>query len=377
MIALPWTNESAPAAVLEINRQCNIACRGCYRKLDGSFEPLERVLAELRDIRRVRKVQTISIAGGETSLHPQLEDIVAAVHRQRLRVVLFTNGLLADDAFLRRMKAAGLDVVLFHVDEGQSRPDLPARPSLEQLNALRADLAARAAAHGLDAGLSVTIYPEHADRVPALVEFIIRSPHIDFLFATHFYEPRLLLAEARAGGRPGCPPARATSNAGVRADLARVLGLEPFAYQPTSWRPAGGEPAMSWLTYLVPVVRANGSQRWLRLRSGWADTALLRLSRLLAGRYLFYCPPRGGAVLAQALANAVGRGAAREVLGLLAAWRRGARLVSKRLLFDNGPVATDQGTIACGRYCPVASPRDGKVCRVCMGDMEDVPWHRA
>jgi pyruvate-formate lyase-activating enzyme len=375
MFPLPWTSQTAPAAVLEINRQCNIACKGCYRKLDGTFSPLDTVLSDLRDARRCRKVQTVAIAGGETSLHPQLEDIVRAIHQQGMKVSLFTNGLIVDDAFLDRLKQAGLDLILFHIDEGQRRPDLSRDASADEINALRARYAERAAEHGLDAGLAVTIYRESAGRVSGLIDFILNSKHIHYLFATNYYDPRELMELTK-------DPSRHESygridNREIRAMLARDLGMEPFAYRPCPWQSGDGEILMSWMTYFVPVIRDGKTPRRLLLKSGRADRTLLRLSRLLSGRYIFYCRTSPFIIGAQIVANMLGTGSFREPVSFLRGLREeGARLVCKRLIFDNGPTVTSDGKIACCDFCPVASPREGKLHRVCMGDIADVPWYQ-
>ena len=44
MFKIPWTEQTIPHVMLEINHECNITCATCYKKFDGS----RRTLPELR-----------------------------------------------------------------------------------------------------------------------------------------------------------------------------------------------------------------------------------------------------------------------------------------------------------------------------------------
>ncbi|MHC4327304.1 MAG: radical SAM protein [Planctomycetota bacterium] len=97
---MPWTSSSCPHFLLEINQKCNISCRGCYKNMDGSSKPLDQIISELDIAMSKRRVQTVSIAGGEPTLHPQLCEIVGNLHRRNLKAVLITNGLLLGKSLL-------------------------------------------------------------------------------------------------------------------------------------------------------------------------------------------------------------------------------------------------------------------------------------
>jgi len=82
MFALPWTRETVPHAVIELTRDCNLACRACYRQKSPGFRSVESVLGDVAVIERHQRVHTISLAGGEPTLHPELIEIVSAVKRR-------------------------------------------------------------------------------------------------------------------------------------------------------------------------------------------------------------------------------------------------------------------------------------------------------
>jgi len=334
MIRLPWTMASGPHLLLEVTGRCNLACRACYKPRSELLRSLPEIEADLDTALRLRRVQTVSLSGGEPTLHPQLPAIVALVHRRGLRCSLLTNGLALTDGLLSELKQTGLDVVMLHVDEGQPRPDRTA-----DVNALRRQLACRVAGHGLDVGLSVTLYRESLPALPSLVRLVFTTPEISFVFITHSVDVGTVLR-----GLPAEP--ERTTNDEVVERLRVEFGLVPFA---------GVGPGNAWISYFVPV--ADGEP--VRLRAGWLDAWLLRLPRLLTGCHLFYLPPRPGMVRAQVLANLFAHGQFRR-----AAQLRSARFTAKRLIFDNGLDAACN----CAEFCPNPTVRGDRLVPVCVAD---------
>ena len=379
MIKLPWTSRTAPHFVLEINRRCNISCEGCYKHLDGSDRSLEDIAGDLRDARMQREIHTVSIAGAEPTLHPQLCEITHHVHEQGLKSALISNGLALDDDYLEALKRAGLDIIMFHIDEGQRRPDMSPEPSWRDISDLRTEMTVRAASHGLDTGLSVTIHPAYLDRVPLLIQFIVDSPQISFLFATSYFSLDGLLQAAcnHAGDDGSGLPAHhaipsqdeRTTNRQIAALLREKMGFEPFAYLPASWCDDHDAPAMSWMSYFVPVIHGPNENLHLKMRASLADAFLFRISRLLSGKYMFYFKANPVAVGMQLVLNALATGRVAPCVQFLNRLRgEDARLSCKRLVFDNGPVVTADGQIACGVTCPNATVRHGHLRPVCMAD---------
>jgi hypothetical protein len=353
LIDLPWTAETGPHLVLEVTQACNITCRGCYKLRTGDAKPLEQILREVDFARSRRPVQTVSIAGGEAALHPRLCDIVRSLRERKVKTVVMSNGLALDDPYLARLKEAGLDLVMLHVDEGQRRPDLGADPTPGEVNDLRARLTLRAARHGLDTGLCATFYRDTLATLAGLVKLIVSSEHIHFLFASHYVDTHAVMRDGTTED-----PER-TTNAEVMEVLRETFGLEPFAS-------IGGQ---GWLSYFVPVVYGERQPRLLRLRAGAADAMLMKLPRLLSGRHMFYCPPRSFPVGIQVAVNQLWRGDLRGCLDWLGGVLRGGRrLDAKRMVFDNGPVPGPNGRIECLSHCPNCTVKDGELVPVCVSD---------
>jgi pyruvate-formate lyase-activating enzyme len=344
--------------VLEITRACNIRCRGCYKLRREQTKPLDEVYLDVDVVLEKLPVQTVSIAGAEPTLHPQLCEIVRHLKSRDVATALITNGLVLDDAYLSRLKCAGLDVVMFHVDEGQRRPDLPRDPTVDEVNRLRVCMTQRAARHGLDTGLSVTLYPDTLARLPDLVRLIVEAEHIHFLFATSYADVHGMMRHPPRADRRD-----RTGNVEVMKMLRDSLGLEPFAS-------LGGS---HWLSYFVPVLYRRGAPRVFRLRAGPADSLLLRLPRMLAGRHIFYCRSRPLTVGVQMAVNQLSRGEVRScVEWLRGIWRGHARLDAKRMVFDNGPVMEPDGAVACFDICPNRTVNNGTLVPVCASDYHGV-----
>lgn len=365
MFALPWTRDTVPHAVIEITRDCNLACRACYRAKEPGMRTVAEILQDVAIIEKHQRVQTISLAGGEPTLHPELPEIVRRVKARGHRVSLVTNAVLLDDAMLTTLSAAGLDIVMIHVDEGQTRPDLPEAADIAALNALREQLAARVCAHGITAGLCTTLYPESLANLPALIDVFLRNPNINFLFATHAVAiPKLVAQSADGAAATDDASCCGTSNRGVMETLRRAFGLEPYAYIASTAPMSDGE--LPCITYSVPVAH-RAQPRFLRMRSGRVDRALVRVSRLIAGRYLYFTPNRALANAVQILVNGLGsRRPLRALVFLLGAI--GAPLSMKRLVFENAPRITAEGTVNCCDFCPNSTVRDGVVVPVCLAD---------
>jgi hypothetical protein len=232
---------------------------------------------------------------------------------------------------LASLKQAGLDLVMIHVDEGQQRGDLGVDPTPDEVNDLRVRLTLRAARHGLDTGLCVTLYRDNLASLSGLVRLIVASEHIHFLFATNFADIHGMMRNPDVA----CE-SRRTTNPDVIDLLRASFGLEPFAS-------VGGH---GWVSYFVPVLYGGRKPRVLRLRAGAADALLMKLPRMLSGRHMFYCPSRPLGVGTQVAVNQLARGEVRGCLDWLGGVFRGReRLDAKRMVFDNGPVVGPHGCV--------------------------------
>ena len=235
---LPWTSETVPHAVLDILRGCNIRCRDCYNLQPDHIKPLAEIEAQLDALMRLRKLQSVSIVGGEITLHPELVEIVRRVRQRGLFVELFTNGVALNDDLLARLKQAGANVIFLHIEPQQRRPDLPAEATDEDLNRLRQEKVALIAAHGIEVGLTVTAYPDKPHEVEDAIAFALESPHVCYLLVTLWRDVSRMpaitgdLTTGMFSGSESIQPAgqRETHPEELCQWLEQRFGITPFAF---------------------------------------------------------------------------------------------------------------------------------------------------
>lgn len=360
MIKMPWCEATAPNAMLEITNACNLQCRACYREHGTSFKSIEEVRRDLNTGIALRPLHTITISGGEPTLHPDLCRIVALVKAQRVHVFLLTNGVLLDAAYMRRLKESGLDSVLFHVDEGQQRPDLPEGSGFAPIEHRLSELTHLATASGLDVSVSATLYENSAGFLHELSRFVLHHPDISFLFISRAIMSGVQPARAPPHGLfPG-----STAQA-ILSFYADTYDLAPFAYIPAT---PGGR--ISWLSYFIPIVYRDGlSPHIFRFESNRLDAWLMRLPKLLTGRFIHKTTQQPSLTFFRTAINAISTLRIRALGRLLAAATApGARLRHKVIAYDVGPVQTGPDTVERCEYCPTPIIRNGLLVPCCVSN---------
>ena len=89
---LPWNLADNAISWLEPTSKCNLFCDGCYREnRDLSHKSIDEIKHELDVFERLRKTDSISIAGGEPLMHPDLPEIVRLVSQKGWKAVINTN----------------------------------------------------------------------------------------------------------------------------------------------------------------------------------------------------------------------------------------------------------------------------------------------
>jgi MoaA/NifB/PqqE/SkfB family radical SAM enzyme len=113
-------------------RRCNLSCAYCNEYDDFSDPvPLEEMY------RRVDKLAAlgttlITISGGETLLHPQLDDIIRRIRSHGIIAGLITNGYLLTPQRIQQLNKAGLDHLQISIDN--VKPDEVSKKSLKVLD---------------------------------------------------------------------------------------------------------------------------------------------------------------------------------------------------------------------------------------------------
>lgn len=378
LLPLPWTADTVPHAILDILRGCNIRCRDCYNLRPDRIRPLAEIETQLDALMRLRRLQSVSIVGGEITLHPELPEIVRRVRGRGLRAELFSNGVGLTDRLLAQLRQAGADVIFLHIEPQQRRPDLPWPSSAEHVRQLRSSLAQRVAAHGIEVGLTVTAYPNELSEVEQAVEFALATPEVCYLLVTWWRDvTRMppLHGDLQAGLRAAAPatdfaPPREMRAAELCAWLRQRFGLAPFAYVGSNIDPH--EPR--WLSFLVGAVHARSGAWRESIRPTGFERAYLRLVRVITRRYPFYQRQRFLPTALHLLCNGLAAGTLRSRLGLLRrACARGARLRAKRLLFQWPATIGPDGRVVHCAFCPDAVLQSDRLVPLCISDLVQSP----
>ncbi|MBN1351167.1 radical SAM protein [candidate division KSB1 bacterium] len=95
-----------PIIIFSVTNKCNLHCKGCYAQSFHSATEDELSAQKLREITEEAEQLGVSffvLAGGEPFMRPEIMDIMNAY--PQIIFLVFTNGLLIDDALIRQFKA--------------------------------------------------------------------------------------------------------------------------------------------------------------------------------------------------------------------------------------------------------------------------------
>jgi MoaA/NifB/PqqE/SkfB family radical SAM enzyme len=113
-------------------RRCNLSCAYCNEYDDFSDPvPLEEMCRRVDKLGRLGAT-LVTISGGETLLHPQLDEIIARIRSHGMIAGLITNGYLLTADRIQRFNRAGLDHLQISIDN--VKPDDISKKSLKVLD---------------------------------------------------------------------------------------------------------------------------------------------------------------------------------------------------------------------------------------------------
>jgi MoaA/NifB/PqqE/SkfB family radical SAM enzyme len=113
-------------------RRCNLACAYC-NEYDDFSKPVETRVV----ISRINKLadlgtSIVTLSGGEPLLHPDLDEIIAAMRCRGVMACMITNGYLLVPERVQRLNRAGLDHMQISIDNVM--PDEVSKKSLKVLD---------------------------------------------------------------------------------------------------------------------------------------------------------------------------------------------------------------------------------------------------
>ena len=133
MVARALRSPSHPVlAHVVVTRRCNLACTYCSEFDDFSKPvPTDEMLRRIDQLAALGTTN-ITLTGGETLLHPDIEKIIARIREHGILAFQVTNGYLLTIDKIKALNRAGLDHMQISVDNVQ--PDEVSKKSLKVLD---------------------------------------------------------------------------------------------------------------------------------------------------------------------------------------------------------------------------------------------------
>jgi len=126
-------------------RRCNLSCTYCNEYDDFSKPvPTDVMVGRINQLADLG-TSIVTLSGGEPLLHPELEDIIAAMRRRGVLAGMITNGYLLTPDRIQRLNRAGLDHLQISIDNVM--PDDVSKKSLKVLDKKLQGLAEHAEFH--------------------------------------------------------------------------------------------------------------------------------------------------------------------------------------------------------------------------------------
>ncbi len=355
---LKWAQSEIPHLTIETNMTCNIACHSCYNLHKNYVKPLSEIKREIDLAMQKRNLETITLLGGEPTLHPQLVEIVQYIKSKKLICQMLTNGIIflqdKDDILLNKLIQAGLNRILLHIDNGQRH----IHADIEQSREL---LFNKFEQKQIFFSLSVTIYKNDQGYIPMVIR---RYAHFSY------FDGILALLDRDAHSLSSDHP---DSNSRPELDyeylsIQHELQIEPTAYIPASL----DDKYISWLMYFYYINTQSG----LALAIAPKVNRLFRkLYRWLMGHHIFALTVKPKYFMISFLFTCI-----MEILvhpGKFATiyklCRRSSGLRALRfhyLCIQSGPVYnSEKKEVQLCYHCPDATIRNGKLTPVCVADL--------
>jgi MoaA/NifB/PqqE/SkfB family radical SAM enzyme len=133
MVALALKSPRHPVfAHMVVTRRCNLSCTYCS-EFDTVSKPVPTAeLMQRVDLLAALGTTAITLTGGETLLHPELEKVIAHIRSRGLMVLMITNGYLLSVERIQALNRAGLDRMQISIDN--VLPDEVSKKSLKVLD---------------------------------------------------------------------------------------------------------------------------------------------------------------------------------------------------------------------------------------------------
>jgi len=347
-----------PHLTIETNQSCNIRCRGCYNLYKKYVKPIARIKGEIDLALEKRNLETITLLGGEPTLHPDLPEVIRYVKSKNMNCVVLTNGVVflddKGDRLLDDMIASGLDRIVLHVDAGQAHIH-------DDIDRVRTHILDKFEKRKLAFALSTTVYMDSRGEIPELMRRYSRYRYFDGVLS-------ILEMDTPLNFIPAANPKPVPTLWDEYDSISRELGIEPASYIPSSL----DDDTICWLMFFYYINVRTGHTFW---GSPEYSRIFRQVYRLFTGRHVFGITSSPAWLpLMFFLSSLV------ELIlhpGKTGAWLRVVRnsralrdLRFQYILLQDGPrFVPHKNSVQLCYHCPDATIRNGKLTPLCAADL--------
>lgn len=377
---MPYHGSLVPHGLIEVNQKCNISCTACYKSKMNYSKTLLEIYDEIDQIMSLRKLSLLTLAGGEPTLHPDLQQVISYIRQKGVKAQFLTNGYALNNEQLTSFKASGLNKVYVHVDSLQNRPDLPVdlqQGDEKSLHPLRDRIGQMIRQQDIDCALAFTLYRKNFESLPEMVDYVLRSPHYQRMLVTICTDFSEIAEFVNSHKIPqkmdlnliGEEP---VTNQEVKSALLKAFSFQPFGYVGSTFHPQ----EQRWLMYYIMIIETKNSPAETICFDGRFSRILKPLNAIslrIKGKYPFgqVLSPRKSILLCLMYAAVLGdlKDSLKILKQLTKLLQKGSTISQKSFVFQEGPRLTKNGEIDYCADCPDATIRDGVLTPVCTADI--------
>lgn len=240
---LPWSTYNNPNGWIEPTTYCQLACPGCYRGLDQPNPPrihedVAKLKKEIDTLIKIRKIQTISIAGGEPLAYPKLDEIIAYAHRKHLRVKIVTNGVALTPSRLNQLKKAGANEIVIHIASYQKRAGRINEREIRKIRDKYCQMFRET--KGVDLQFIMTVTQDNLKNLPNIIKYYKKNSDVVSHFIFTIYQQLWPEKEEKK--------VKKLTVEKIASPIEKEYNIKPCAYLPKTLNP----DAVSWLFY-IPI----------------------------------------------------------------------------------------------------------------------------
>ena len=178
-----------PCPQVYITSKCNMKCKVCF--IRDALKERDMKPEELGELLEIYKGKTITLTGGEPTIHPQFFEILDIIRKKGKRAWVLTNGTMLDEeSFVRKMKEKKVYRVCLSFDGW--KPEIYEKwrgVNGEEWLKRKEKAIELLRKYDVPTNIFMVVSKENIDELPKVIDFIIRDENkfIKDLWAISLY----------------------------------------------------------------------------------------------------------------------------------------------------------------------------------------------